>query len=79
ARAVASITPADVERVAARLFAHTPVASVAVGDAAQLRTELARVGGVEVFGEAAARPEAKTAPQTPQTKPQQPALKLKRP
>lgn len=76
ARAVASLTPADVQRVAARLFTHAPVATVAVGDAAQLRTELARVGAVEVFGEAAAKPEPKPAPQT---KPQQPALQLKRP
>lgn len=79
ARAVAAVTPADVQRVAARLFAHAPAASVAVGDAAQLRTELARVGGVEVFGEAAAKPETKPAAQTPQNKPQQPALQLKRP
>lgn len=79
ARAVANVTPADLQRVAARLFAHANAAAVAVGDAAQLRTELARVGGVEVFGEAAARPEAKPAPQTPQSKPQQPALQLKRP
>ena len=79
ARAAASLTPADVQRVAARLFTHAPVASVAVGDAAQLRTEIARVGAVEVFGEAAARPEPKPAPQTPPNKPQQPALQLKRP
>lgn len=47
-RAVNSITPADVQRVAARLFS-TQVATVAVGEAATLRSELARVGGVEVF------------------------------
>ncbi|MDT5158567.1 MAG: zinc protease [Acidobacteriota bacterium] len=70
-----SLTQPEAQRVAARLFLHTPVATVAVGDAAQLRTELARTGGaVEVFGEAAARPEP-----TPTTKPQQPALQLKRP
>jgi zinc protease len=75
ARAADSLTPAEAQRVAARLFLHTPVATVAQGDAAQLRTELARVGAVEVFGEAAAKPET-----TPtQTKPQQPALQLKRP
>jgi zinc protease len=75
ARAADSLTPAEAQRVAARLFLHTPVATVAEGDAAQLRTELARVGTVEVFGEAAAKPE----PTPPQTKPQQPALQLKRP
>ena len=79
ARAVAALTPADLQRVAARLFARAPVASVALGDAAQLRTELARAGAVEVFGEEAAKPETKPAPQTPQNKPQQPALQLKRP
>jgi len=79
ARAVAALTPADLQRVAARLFARAPVASVAVGDAAQLRTELARAGAVEVFGEEAAKPQPKPAPQTPQAKPQQPALQLKRP
>lgn len=79
ARAVAALTPADIQRVAARLFARAPAASVAVGDAAQLKTELARVGAVEVFGEQAAKPDAKPAPQTQQTKPQQPALQLKRP
>ena len=73
ARAVAALTPADLQRVAARLFAHAPVASVAVGDAAQLRTELARTGAVVVSGEEeVARP-------VPPTKPQQPALQLKRP
>ena len=72
--AAASLSPAEAQRVAARLFLHTPVAVVAEGDAAQLRTELARAGGVEVFGEAAEKPPA-TEPQ----KPQQPGLQLKRP
>ncbi|HVF66421.1 MAG TPA: pitrilysin family protein [Pyrinomonadaceae bacterium] len=73
--AAASLSPAEAQRVAARLFFHTPVAVVAEGDAAQLRTELARAeGGVEVFGEAAEKPAA-AEPQ----KPQQPGLLLKRP
>jgi len=75
ARAAQSLNPGDAQRVAARLFLHTPVATVALGDAAQLRTELARVGAVEVFGEAAAKPPQ---PQ-PTPKPQQPNLQLKRP
>ncbi|HEX8719702.1 MAG TPA: insulinase family protein [Pyrinomonadaceae bacterium] len=75
ARAAAALTPAEAQRVAARLFLHTPVATVALGDAAQLRAELARVGAVEVFGEAAAKPQ----PQPTPAKPQQPALQLKRP
>jgi hypothetical protein len=70
----AALTPTEAQRVAARLFLHTPVAVVAEGDAAQLRTELARAGAVEVFGEAAEKPTA-TEPQ----KPRQPGLQLKRP
>ncbi|HEX7316520.1 MAG TPA: pitrilysin family protein [Pyrinomonadaceae bacterium] len=75
ARAARALSTGDAQRVAARLFLHTPVATVALGDAAQLRTELARVGTVEVFGEAAAKPPQ---PQ-PTPKPQQPTLQLKRP
>ena len=75
ARAAAALTPPEAQRVASRLFLHTPVATVALGDAAQLRTELARVGSVEVFGEAAAKPQPTPTP----SKPQQPALQLKRP
>lgn len=74
AHAASALTPAEAQRVAARLFLHTPVAVVAEGDAAQLRTELARAGAVEVFGEAAEKP-ATVEPQ----KPQQPGLLLKRP
>jgi predicted Zn-dependent peptidase len=73
ARAAQALSTGEAQRVAARLFLHTPVATVALGDAAQLRTELARVGAVEVFGEAAAKP-----PQT-QPAPKQPTLQLKRP
>jgi predicted Zn-dependent peptidase len=75
AQAAQALSPGEAQRVAARLFLHTPVATVALGDAAQLRTELARVGTVEVFGEAAAKPPQ---PQ-PTPKPQQPPLQLKRP
>lgn len=76
ALAAQALTPVDAQRVAARLFLHTPVATVATGDAAQLRGELARLGAVEVFGEAAAKPQPQAQP-TP--KPQQPGLQLKRP
>jgi predicted Zn-dependent peptidase len=75
AHAAGSFTTSETQRVGARLFLHTPSATVAVGDAAQLKTELARVGVVEVFGESAAKPEATNA--TP--KPQQPTFQLKRP
>lgn len=73
-RVAQALSTGEAQRVAARLFLHTPVAAVALGDAAQLRTELARVGTVEVFGEAAAKPAQ------PQPAPkQQPTLQLKRP
>jgi zinc protease len=75
ARAAQALSTGEAQRVAARLFLHTPVATVALGDAAQLRSELARVGAVEVFGEAAAKPPQ---PQ-PAPKQQQPTLQLKRP
>jgi predicted Zn-dependent peptidase len=79
-RAVNALTPAEAQRVAARLFLHTPTAAVAVGDAAGLRTELARLGGVEVFGEASA---VQTTPPPPAparpASQQQPTIQLKRP
>lgn len=78
-RAVSALTPDEVERVAARLFLHAPVATVAVGDATQLRTELARVGAVEVFGEAAQKPPPEPPPPANQAKPKQPAIQFKRP
>jgi zinc protease len=63
--ALNALTPADVQRVAARLFADAKLASVVVGDAAQLRNELARLsGGIEEAGAKAATPPA-SAPQTP--------------
>jgi predicted Zn-dependent peptidase len=73
-RAALALSPGEAQRVAARLFLHTPVATVAYGDAAQLRAELARVGAVEVYGEAAAKPQPQPTP-----KQQQPTLQLKRP
>lgn len=62
-RAVNSLSAAEVQRVAARLFLHTPAAVAAVGDAAQLRTSLARLGAVEVAGEAAPAPPARARPE----------------
>jgi zinc protease len=71
ARAVGSLTAADVQRVASRLFGvGNRIASVVVGDAAQLRVELARTGEIEVFGASAAAPEPKPlATPTPTQKP----------
>ena len=51
-RALSNMTIVDVQGVAAKLFRNAPVAIVVVGNAAQLKTELASVGQVEVFGEA---------------------------
>jgi len=79
ARAANDLTPAEAQRVASRLFLHTPTATVAVGDAAQLRAELARAGEVAVSGEEAATPVPQPKAQPQQSKPQQPALQLKRP
>lgn len=61
------LTPADVQRVAARLFRDAAAASVVVGDATQLRASLARLtGGVEVSGEQAAPQPAATQGRRPQ-------------
>jgi zinc protease len=45
------VTSADIQRVAARLFRDASIASVAVGSATQLKSELERSGKVEVLGE----------------------------
>jgi predicted Zn-dependent peptidase len=81
-RTLNALTPAEVQRVAARLFQHTPAAAVAVGNADSLRAELARTGAIEVFGEAAGKidavPAAKGAPAAKDA-PKQPVIQLKRP
>lgn len=62
--ALNALTPADVQRVAARLFADAKPASVVVGDATQLQNELARLsGGIEVAG-AATPPASASEPKT---------------
>ena len=53
ARALSLVTPADAQRVAARLFRETPFAAVVVGSASQLRADLESAGQIEVSGEAA--------------------------
>lgn len=61
--ALNALTIADVQRVAARLFGDAKLASVVVGDAAQLRNELARLsGGIEVAGASASAPAAASEP-----------------
>jgi zinc protease len=53
ARALSLITPADVQRTAARLFRDAPLASVVVGNAVGLRADLERLGQIEISGETA--------------------------
>jgi zinc protease len=69
-RALNILTPADVQRVAARLFGgDAKLASIVVGDAAQLRGELAQLrGGIEVAGAASAPPANASEPK-PQKRP----------
>lgn len=67
-QALNALTLADVQRVAARLFTDAKLASVVVGDAAQLRNELARLsGGIEEAGVNAATtpPASASEPKTP--------------
>jgi zinc protease len=59
ARALRDVTPADVQRVAAGLFRDGRLATVVVGDAAELRASLANLeGGIEVAGAQATTPAA---------------------
>jgi zinc protease len=64
--ALNALTPAEVQRVAARLFNEAKLASVVVGDAAQLRNELARLsGGIEMAGAKVTTPATPAEPKTP--------------
>lgn len=49
-RSLNQVTPADVQRVAAKLFRNAPIAAVAVGSAAQLSADLQRTGKIEILG-----------------------------
>ena len=49
-RALNQLTPADVQRVAAKLFRDAPLVAVAVGSAQQLSADLERDGKVEISG-----------------------------
>jgi predicted Zn-dependent peptidase len=67
ARAFAKLTPADLQRVAARLFRGVSFASIALGSAAQLKSDLERAGKVEVIGQ-----EVQAVPPTPAPQPKSP-------
>ncbi|MCA1629048.1 MAG: insulinase family protein, partial [Acidobacteria bacterium] len=72
ARAFNDATPAELQRVAARLFRDAPLATVVAGDAAELRAALANLsGGVEVAGSQPAP--QKPAPAQPQPSPRRPS------
>lgn len=58
-----SLTPADLQRVATRLFTNTVVASVVVGNADNLKAQLPAANS-EVLGEAQMKPVVPTPPQT---------------
>ena len=51
-RAWNAISASDLQRVAARLFSETAIASVVVGNAEQLKTQLAATSKIEMLGEA---------------------------
>lgn len=71
-RILNELTPADLQRVAARLFTNAAIATVAVGPPAELRAELARTAsGVEVFGAPPPPTASKPAPK-PEAQPRRP-------
>jgi zinc protease len=68
---VSGVTPADIQRLAARLF-NTPVATVVLGDTQQLKTALQGRIPFEVLGEMRVPPKPKPTPPKPETKPTPP-------
>src|SRR5260370_41170011 len=68
-RASNAVSLADLQRVAIRLFREVPTASVVVGNADQLKAELASTQKIEVMGEVAA-PKAQEQKSTTNTVPQ---------
>lgn len=67
AGSIAAISPGDIQRVASRLFKDTPAATVAVGDAPQLKAALQGQIPFEVLGEIVAPPPATKPPIKPGT------------
>jgi predicted Zn-dependent peptidase len=65
---ITAVTPADIQRLAARLF-NTPVATVVLGDTQQLKAALQGRVPFEVLGEVAVPPKPKPTPPKPETKP----------
>ncbi len=77
-RSINSLSPADIQRIAARLFRDAPVVAVAVGDETKLRNDLARSGSFEVLG-AASDPKTKSPASTAPRAPSAPELRMRRP
>ncbi|HEY0006443.1 MAG TPA: insulinase family protein [Pyrinomonadaceae bacterium] len=71
ARAIASITPADIQRVVFRIFRDVPTATVAVGSASELKATLEGAGPVELLSE---RAEPKPAASEPAKTPANPLM-----
>lgn len=59
-RALMAITPGDLQRAAKRLLGDGPPASVAVGNADVLKSQLGRDGKIEIMGEINPKTESKT-------------------
>lgn len=68
-RLMNAITPADLQRVASRLFRNSPVALVVVGNAELAKASVERFGKVELLGELGATPSPSPSATPPQTKP----------
>jgi zinc protease len=68
-RTMNAITPADLQRVASRLFRNNPIALVIVGNAELAKASVERFGKVELLGELGATPSPSPSATHPQTKP----------
>ena len=62
-RAISDVTPADIQRVAARIT-HEGPAIVVLGNAEVLKAQIQPLGSIEVMGEVAPPPEQKAEPKT---------------
>lgn len=78
AQIINGLTPADLQRSAAQLFRDAPVATIAIGDAAQLQAEIVRTNPVQIV-ERNNPVVSETAPPQPPPKPASTAQPIKRP
>lgn len=68
-RTMNAVTPADLQRVASRLFRNSPIAVVVVGNAELARASVERYGKVELLGELSATPSPSPSATQTNTKP----------